>query len=153
TGNPVLDAYLRQVKPYNFLGVLQKSRPRPTDSFQAPYAPNKDLGAVAAPLSTKPIEQWEWADIKGGLHVDPITRATWAGLTADEAAAWGRMVVGRTYRELLEAYRLHPELKSAGPDGWPAGPQTACLLGRRAVVLTRVVPIGKETRLLEERQA
>src|SRR5262249_14883591 len=99
TGNPVLDAYLRQVKPFNFLGVLHKARPLPTDAFQAPYAPNKELGAVVAPLSTKPIEQWEWVVQRGG-HVHPITSATSAGLTRDEAAAWGQMVVARTYREL-----------------------------------------------------
>ncbi len=58
----------------------------------------------------------------------------------------------KTYGEVIEAYRVHEEAKSVGPDGEPCGKKTRGLLGRRDVsMLTVPKYVGKETNKLEER--
>ena len=54
---------------------------------------------------------------------------------------------------MLDAYRVHPEAKSLGPDGRPCGPATKGLLGRRRLHLIDVRHIGKEANKLHERRA
>lgn len=56
----------------------------------------------------------------------------------------------RTYRDVMAEYRVHPEAKSAGPDGEPCGAATVGLLGRRDIVAGRIRYIGKESNALEE---
>jgi len=59
----------------------------------------------------------------------------------------------RTYRDVLDAYRTHPEPKSLGPDGRPCGRATNGLLSRRPIRALSITHIGKETSLLDEIQA
>jgi hypothetical protein len=61
----------------------------------------------------------------------------------------GRVIV-KTYRDVLDDYRTHPESKSLGPDGKPCDRQTVGLLARRAVKLAAVHYIGKESNKIEE---
>jgi hypothetical protein len=63
-------------------------------------------------------------------------------------------VVGvKTYRDVLVAYRTHPEPKSLGPDGRPCTLRTVGLMSRRPVQARTITHIGKEANLLEEIQA
>lgn len=56
----------------------------------------------------------------------------------------------QTYRDVVRAFRTHPEAKSAGPTGQPCDRQTAGLLQRREVRQSIVVHVGKEANKLEE---
>ena len=56
----------------------------------------------------------------------------------------------QTYRDVLDEYRMHPEAKSAGPDGEACGPGTVGDLQRRAVHVGRIRYIGKESNQLED---
>jgi hypothetical protein len=63
-------------------------------------------------------------------------------------------VVGvKSYRDVLAAYRCHPEWKSLGPDGCPCSRRTRGLLSPRLVAVLSIAHIGKETNLLDEIQA
>jgi hypothetical protein len=59
----------------------------------------------------------------------------------------------QTYRDVLAAFRTHPEAKSAGPDGRPCGRGTVGLLGRRVVRTAYLVHLGKEANKLEAVEA
>ena len=58
----------------------------------------------------------------------------------------------RTYGDLIEDYRWHPEAKFCGPDGKPCGRGTAGLLRRRSVEARAgsIRYIGKESNRLED---
>jgi len=58
----------------------------------------------------------------------------------------------QTFEDVLERFRYHPELKSAGPDGMPAHERTAGLLGRLHVHAISITHIGKETNSLEQQE-
>ncbi len=58
----------------------------------------------------------------------------------------------KTYGEVIEAYRVHEESKSIGPDGRPCSKKSRGLLGRRDVsMLGPTKHIGKESNKLDER--
>jgi hypothetical protein len=58
----------------------------------------------------------------------------------------------KAYGEIIEAYRVHEETKSVGPDREPCTKRTRGLLGRRDVsVLGTAKHVGKESNKLEER--
>ncbi len=59
-------------------------------------------------------------------------------------------VAVKSYRDVLDAYRVQPEPKSLGPDARPCGRHTVGLLGRRLVVASSIAHVGKEANLLEE---
>jgi hypothetical protein len=56
----------------------------------------------------------------------------------------------RSYSDVFEEYRNHPEPKSLGPDGEPCGRTTSGELGRRPVFGTHHIYTGKESNRLEE---
>jgi hypothetical protein len=59
----------------------------------------------------------------------------------------------KSYRDVLQDYRFHPEPKSAAPDGAPSDRQTIGLLGRRSVRAAHVLYVGKESNHLEAVEA
>jgi hypothetical protein len=59
-------------------------------------------------------------------------------------------VAVKTYRDVLAAYRCHPEPKSLASDGTPCRRDTSGLLSRRAVEALSITHVGKEANLLEE---
>jgi len=65
----------------------------------------------------------------------------------------GGLSVVKSYREVLEDYRTHPEPKLAGTNGRPCSEQTVGLLRRRSVFIAGATHIGKETNELEARHA
>ena len=56
----------------------------------------------------------------------------------------------KSYRDVLEAYPVHPEPKSSAPDGSPCSRETVGLLARRPVQVLWVDYIGKESNRLED---
>ena len=62
-------------------------------------------------------------------------------------------MIVKTYRDVLDLYRTHPEPKSLGPDGERCDRRTIGQLTRRHVEPFRVCYIGKESNRLEEREA
>jgi len=84
-----------------------------------------------------------------------VNKATGEPLRISTAGATGGDGVARvkTYGEILRGCRVHPESKSAGPEGRPCGRATVGLLQRRPVVATRIVHVGKESNQLEELEA
>ncbi len=61
-------------------------------------------------------------------------------------------MVVKSYRDMLEEFRSHPEAKLSGPDGTPCGRETRGLLRRRSVTITGFTHIGKEARDLDRRR-
>ncbi len=59
----------------------------------------------------------------------------------------------RTFAELLAAYKVHTESKSAGPEGALCGRATRGLLRRVEVTSSNATFIGKESNRLEERES
>jgi hypothetical protein len=56
----------------------------------------------------------------------------------------------RTWREILDEYKTHPEPKSLGPDGLPCHRRTIGLLRRRPITVATIHNIGRETNMLED---
>jgi hypothetical protein len=140
--------YSEQVKPFNFLLVAHIApggHPARVDpkrcALVASYEPYArlwrtlpwrnvyDPGAAPYTLSTETL-------ISQGGH--PLATGI-AGV--------------KSYRNVLDAYRVHPEAKSLGPDGRPCGRRTFGLLSRRPVQALTITHIGKEANLLDEIQA
>jgi len=140
--------YSDQVKPFNFLLVAHVApggHPPDTDPKQF---------ALVAPYEPDP-RRWQqlgWRNVH-----DPAGPAyVISGKTLISRA--GRPlpagVVGvKSYRDVVDAYRVHPEPKSLGPDGQPCTRRTVGLLSRRPVRALTVTHVGKETNLLDEIQA
>jgi hypothetical protein len=59
----------------------------------------------------------------------------------------------KSYRDVLEDYRLHPEPKFSGTDELTCGPGTRGALGQRRVFLAGTTHMGKETNELESRES
>ncbi|MDP9370918.1 MAG: helix-turn-helix domain-containing protein [Chloroflexota bacterium] len=59
----------------------------------------------------------------------------------------------KTYRDVIEEYRRHPEAKSANASGRPCDRKTVGLLHRRPVTALSITHVGKESNRLEDVQA
>ncbi|MFI5387372.1 MAG: hypothetical protein ACHQ50_14780, partial [Fimbriimonadales bacterium] len=95
---------------------------------------------------TRDPRQWTaepWTDVHSGRRF-PISTSD--DLSPDVARV-------KTYVDVLREYRVHPEPKSAAPDGTPCGPGTTGLLGRRQIYGFGPFHIGKEANRLEEVEA
>lgn len=128
-----------QVKPFNFLlcvHVASFSHPAgyPPERFQlvAPYEPDPRCWL-----------EMEWIDIYSGdsfrIHAD--------GPPSPDS------IKVKTYRDVFDRYRTHPEPKSLDQHGKPCTRQTVGLLQRRAVRATDIAYIGKESNRLEDATA
>jgi hypothetical protein len=58
----------------------------------------------------------------------------------------------QTFEDILDHFRIHPEAKSAGPDGNSSNSWTSGLLGRLSVRVLTIFHIGKESNLLEQQE-
>jgi len=91
------------------------------------------------------------------LHLPWIDRYSGMSYHISTTADTGGLGVARvqTYRDVLAAFRTHPEAKSAGPDGRPCDRRTIGLLQRRVVrsLLELTAHVGKESNRLEEVEA
>jgi hypothetical protein len=59
----------------------------------------------------------------------------------------------KTYRDVVEEYAYHPEIKCADSNGDLCGKATVGLLQRRHIRIGDIEPIGKESNSLEEVEA
>ncbi len=140
--------YARQVKPGNFLliaHITPGGHPAGTDPehfiLVAPYEPDP----------TK-WQRLPWTN----LHAPegPTYRITDQSLIDRGGHALPAGVVGvRTFRDVLDRYRTHPEPKSLAPDGRPCTRATTGLLDPRPIRALSITHVGKETNLLDEIQA
>jgi hypothetical protein len=130
----------REVRPYNFLLAAH------VDPLDRPPDADPHRFQLVAPYNRDP-GQWRkltWTDAGTG--------GSYRIVTGDPAGP-GEVQV-KTYREILEEYRTHPEAKSAAADHQPCDRDTKGLLGRRHVTPAGFIGhIGKEGRQLGEREA
>jgi len=125
-----------RVKPFNFL--LSAS----VDPFDRPGGKG-DFRPVA-PYSRNPadwLRSW-WIDI----HTGRKYRIRTDGET-DECTIRVQAIA-----DVIDHFRIHPEAKSAGPDGNPANSWTVGLLGRRDIQVLTAFHIGKESNLIEQQE-
>ncbi len=140
--------YQEQIKPANFLLVAHVA-PGGHPSRRDPKR-----FALIAPSGADPRT---WARLEWRNVHDPAGSA-YAISTETRLARGGRplpaAVVGvKSYRDVLDAYRVNPEPKSLGPDGRPCTRLTIGLLTPRRVEALTIAHIGKESNLLDEIQA
>lgn len=126
--------YSEWVKPGNLVLLAQPD----------PLAPG-DIKPVTAYDNRPSVwRNWTWLDRTSGqpinVHVTPL----------DGCERPGCRVL--TYRDILSAYRRHPEAKSLAPNGEPCPGDTIGLLRRRPVhAVEPVTYIGKEAHELDNR--
>jgi hypothetical protein len=129
--------YQQRIKPMNWVLTPHVAR------LGHPVSIEPGRFQLIAPYDADP-RHWPQAiytDIHGGQHYG-ITTTGMAG---------GRIVRVRSYADVLAEYLVHPESKSAGPDGEPCGLNTVGLLRRRPVtVVLPPVYLGKESNQWEE---
>jgi hypothetical protein len=132
--------YAEQVKPFNFLlsaHVAPLGLPPGVDGTRF---------HLIAPYESDP-RKWltlSWTDRYSGKRY-PITTTTSPYATS--------VVRVKTYRDVLDDYRTHPEAKSLAPDGGLCRRTTVGLLHRRPVTKLSLTHVGKESNLLEEVEA
>jgi len=128
--------YADQVKPFNFiLSAHVAPLGHPTGVHPTAYQP-------IAPYEADP-HKWlrlPWTDVHTGQRYNITT-------TGDATATTARV---QTYRDVLQAYEHHPEVKSTAADGTQADQRTAGLLGRLHVHELERVHTGKEANRLED---
>jgi hypothetical protein len=131
-----------RIRPYNFMLVAHIHRP----GLQG--LPERFL--LVAPYESDPRK---WRRLKWRNAYDsaagPYTIKT-ARHGEDFAMRSDHQVIVKSYRDVLNDYRTHPETKSLGPGGKPCDRSTVGLLQRRPVTAAGVHYIGKESNKIEE---
>jgi len=128
--------YADQVKPFNFgLSVMVAPLGHPVGVSPARFH-------LVGPLESDP-SKWlgmPWIDRYSGQQYG-------IGVGWDTPTDRARV---KTYRDVIEEYRTHPEPKSLGVDALPCAQQTVGLLGRRPVAIGAIYYVGKETNKIED---
>ncbi|MGZ4804660.1 MAG: hypothetical protein ACXV9P_18820, partial [Acidimicrobiia bacterium] len=142
---PVAD----RVRPYNFLLVAHVA------PFGHPPGANPERFLLVAPYESDPRKwrQLEWTNAyEPGSRYRIVTKQEAKGRSIDGTApvVFPGEVIVKTYRDVLDDYRTHPEAKSHGPDGKPCNRATVGLLSRRPVKAAQLRYIGKESNKIEE---
>jgi hypothetical protein len=135
-------SYPEQIKPHGFaVACYVKEGGLPPDVEDAEHF------HLVGPFEQEPAKwlRLPWFDLYSGKGYRIRTGST--------SRAHGNWCVVKSYREVLEDYRTHPETKLAGADGRPCSEQTVGLLRRRSVFIAGATHIGKETNELEARLA
>jgi hypothetical protein len=132
--------YVNQVKPFNFLSTCH------VRALGHPVGVRPERFHLIAPYETD-SRRWtktEWIDRYSGktYHITA---------TGDHGSRTSARV--KTYRDVVEEYAYHPEIKCADAQGQPCGKQTRGLLQRRQVRIGDITMIGKESNSLEEVEA
>jgi hypothetical protein len=128
-------AYPEQVKPFSFL-LVGHVRP-----LGHPAGVDPARFQLVAPYEADPTKwlRLPWIDRYSGRRI-PVSTT--------EAMASPERARLQTYRDVVDAFRTHPEAKSADAEGRPCGRGTVGLL-RRMVQETYVAHVGKEANKLE----
>jgi hypothetical protein len=124
------------LKPFNFL--LSAT----VDSFDRPAGVSEFH--LIAPYSRNPLDwlRFSYSDVHSGKKYRIRTNGSTNGST----------IRVQTFANVLDRFRIHPEAKSAGPDGNPSDSWTSGLLGRLNVRVLAVFHIGKESNFLEQQE-
>jgi len=136
--------YAEQIKPHGFLLVAHVA----PGGYPIGVDPKKF--ALVAPYEPDPRR---WQDLPWRNVYDPTGHTYRLGRSPIETGgiALPPGVVGvKTYRDVLDAYRVRPEAKSLGPGGDPCRRDTLGLLSRRPVRALSITHVGKEANLIEE---
>ncbi len=131
--------YADRVKPFNFLlSAIVNGIDRP------PSIESNAGFHLIAPYSRNPSEWLRllWTDRHSGDRYRIRTDEPW-NPTAIRV---------QTLTSYLDRFLIHPEAKSAGPDGKTSNLRTIGLLGRLHVRVLTAFHIGKETNLLEQQE-
>lgn len=140
--------YAAQVKPFGFLLAAHIT------PFGHPPGVDPAQFRLIAPFE-RDASRWErmrWFNLYDAGSATPGRDAATAHFsitTRQPESLVPGLVTVQTYADLLTAYRVHPEAKSAGLDGEPCSYQTRGLLARRMVVAVARRTIGKESNRLE----
>ena len=132
-------SYAKQIKPFNF---LLSATVDPIDC--PPQIGNAKGFHLVAPYSRNPSD-WlksSWTD----LHSNNQYRIRSKGHSSPAA------IRVRTFRNVLDRFRAHPEAKSADREGNPSDKKTVGLLRRLPVEVLCIFHIGKEANLLEQQE-
>jgi len=133
--------YADQVKPFNFILTAHRQR-----AFIAANG-NDPHGLLIAPFETA-ARKWtkmRWTNRETGK--------TYRITTDDDGMASETQVRVQSYRDVLAAYRVHPEAKSGIPEGQRNAKGARGLLPHRPVRALSLAYIGKESNKLEEVEA
>lgn len=133
--------YVEHVKPFNFLLAAHVAPlGHPADADPTRFT-------LIAPYSR---DHRQWRKL---AWVNPYERGKGVyRITTGRRRESSSLVRVKSYRDVLDAYRVHPEPKSLGPDGEPCDRATIGLLKRRPVALASLTHVGKESNLLEDIQ-
>jgi hypothetical protein len=135
--------YAQQVKPYNFL-LAAFVRP-----FGHPAGVDPAHFHLVAPFEDNPRK---WNKLAWRNLYDATGTCYTIAAGASPYAVQGEVQV-KTYRDVLDEYRRHPEAKGLAPDGRVCSGATVGLLQRRPVTATYLTHVGKESNRLEEVEA
>jgi hypothetical protein len=129
--------YRTQIKPFNFLTTCH------VRALGHPVGTTPERFHLIAPYETDP-RRWtscEWTDRYSGKTY----RITTTGAHGSRTSA--RV---KTYRDVIEEYAFHPEIKCAAANGEPCSKATVGLLQRRHIRIGDIEAIGKESNSLED---
>lgn len=132
-------SYPEQIKPFNFM----------LSAHVAPFGHPPEVDKTRFHLVTRyntDSRQWlkmKWLDIHSESKYS-VTTSGGASMTVAQI---------KTYRDVLDDYRTHPESKSLGPSGEVCDRKTKGLLKRRQITVMGIMYVGKESNRLEEVQA
>ncbi len=134
--------YSEQVKPFNFVLSAHLT--------MFGYPPDVD------PAHFHLIAPWDsdsrnWAAANWVNKYEPGSKPF--RLTTTETLSRPGLATAQTYRDVLGAYRVHPEAKSLASNGSPCGWHTTGLMQRRPVTAITTTHVGKESNGLDDTQA
>lgn len=131
-------SYQDQIKPFNFMLSAHVA------SFGHPPGVDEARFHLVTRYNTD-SRQWlkmKWLDIYSGKKYS---------ITTSGSSSRGVVRI-KTYRDVLDNYRRHPEAKSLGPDGEVCDRKTKGILKRRQIEVMDFAYVGKESNRLEEVQ-
>ncbi len=112
--------YADQVKPFNFMLSSQVAE------YGFPLGVDEEHFHLVAPYERHPAK---WLD---GRWLDRHSLKSYRVTTDDQSSREGVARI-KTFGDVVEGYRFHPEHKSLAPDGELCGKSTVGALGRRPV--------------------
>ncbi len=136
-----------RTRPYNFMLVAHVAK------LGHPPGSDPERFLLVAPYEPNPRK---WRGLNWRNAYDPARRYRIMTLRGDRhdgeriAMRVDDQVIVKTYRDVLDEYRTHPEDVSLGPNLLLCDQQTVGLLSRRPVKVAAIHQLGKEGNQIEE---
>jgi hypothetical protein len=127
------------IRPYNFFVCATVAR------FGYPLGVDEARFALIAPFESDPSR---WRDIEWTNHYQPRSRYRITAKPLGHTLEPNEVRV-KTYRDVLNEFRTHPEPKSLGPDGKPCHRGTVGWLSPRPVTPTSITYTGPQHKIEE----